>query len=396
MAFPRHITMHRGKLVFDKRHTWPDGRRERIRFRVPDDMQTQRKLASFQRNVLALLDRGVDPRKEEPSQPEPERQESPTFAKFSELFIKTYAKTNNRASTAREKRRALKRGLVQELGDLRLDQIGAREIEAFKARRKADGVANKTINEELSILSKILDYATEIGDLTTLPPKIRRLKVQPPSFDFFDFDEAERLIDAARRSADPWCAMIPFAVLTGLRLGELRGLQWDDVDLRAARMHVQRAADDKGELTPTKSYRGRVLDLAQRAVAILREHRHLRGPFVFCLEDGSMLHNHHCESKSRRERDDSPLMKVCREAGLRRMGWHGLRHTYASHLIMLGASLNEVKELLGHSSIQMTMRYAHLSPRARQSAVALLDGPRPTKDGYDLGTADGGRSKTDR
>lgn len=180
--------------------------------------------------------------------PELECREVPTFAEFSGMFIDTYAKTNNRASTVREKSRALKRGLHHELGDLRLDRIGGREVEAFKARRKADGVANKTINEELAILAKILDYAVEIGDLTTPPPRIRRLKTQQPSFDFFDFEETERLFEAVRDVRDPWCAMIPIAVLTGLRLSKLRGLQWDDVDLVAARIHVRRAADDEGDL----------------------------------------------------------------------------------------------------------------------------------------------------
>ncbi len=80
-------------------------------------------------------------------------------------------------------------------------------------------------------------------------------------------------------------------------------------------------------------------------------------------------------------KDDGPLMKVCRAAGLRRVGWHMLRHTYASHLVMRGASLIEVKELLGHSSLEMTMRYAHLSPNARKAAVALLDAAKPRQYG---------------
>ncbi|MGH1345633.1 MAG: tyrosine-type recombinase/integrase [Nannocystales bacterium] len=250
-------------------------------------------------------------------------------------------------------------------------------LHPFKARRRNEGVSNKTINEELAILSKLLSYAHEIGDREGTPPNIRRLKTQRPSFDFFDFEEAERLLTAARAAPDPWSAMIPTAVFTGLRLGELRGLLWSDVDLAGAQLHVRRAADDAGKLGPPKSGRARVVDLPRRAVEVLRAHRHIRGAFVFCREDGSMLQRWHCESKSKLERGDSPLMKRCWEAGLRRMGWHGLRHTYASHLMMRGASVTQVKELLGHSSISMTMRYAHLSPNARRSAAALLDEPAP-------------------
>ena len=84
-------------------------------------------------------------------------------------------------------------------------------------------------------------------------------------------------------------------------------------------------------------------------------------------------HAWQCESRSLDPRDDSPLMKVCRKAGLRRIGWHVLRHSYASHLVMRGATMMEIKELLGHSTLDMTMRYAHLSPNARRAAVALLD-----------------------
>lgn len=69
-----------------------------------------------------------------------------------------------------------------------------------------------------------------------------------------------------------------------------------------------------------------------------------------------------------------PLWRACRKAGLRQIGWHVLRHTFASHLVMRGAAMKVVQELLGHATIEMTMRYAHLSPDVPRQAVKLLDG----------------------
>jgi integrase len=71
-----------------------------------------------------------------------------------------------------------------------------------------------------------------------------------------------------------------------------------------------------------------------------------------------------------------PLWRACKRAGLRRVGWHVLRHTFASHLVMRGAPLKAVQELLGHATIEMTMRYAHLAPDVSREAVKLLDEPK--------------------
>jgi site-specific recombinase XerD len=68
-----------------------------------------------------------------------------------------------------------------------------------------------------------------------------------------------------------------------------------------------------------------------------------------------------------------PLWSACKRAGLRRIGWHVARHSFASHLAMRGAPIKAIQELLGHATIAMTMRYAHLSPEVARDAVSLLD-----------------------
>ena len=71
------------------------------------------------------------------------------------------------------------------------------------------------------------------------------------------------------------------------------------------------------------------------------------------------------------------LYRACRRAGLREVGWHTLRHTYASHLAMRRVAIRAIQELMGHATIAMTMRYAHLAPGATRAAVATLDQPAP-------------------
>jgi site-specific recombinase XerD len=97
---------------------------------------------------------------------------------------------------------------------------------------------------------------------------------------------------------------------------------------------------------------------------VLKKQRHLRGELVFCDEDGRMLKKGACKH---------PLWRTCKKAGLRRIGWHTLRHTFASHLVMKGVPLKAVQELLGHATIEMKMRYPHLSPYVAKEAVSLLD-----------------------
>jgi integrase len=282
----------------------------------------------------------------------------PTFADFSDRFMSTYALANNKASELEAKRIILRVHLLPQFGNFSLDRIGTAELEVYKAKKLEAKMARKSINNQLTVLRKILSTAVEWG-LIAAVPQVKWLKTPVPEFDFLTFDEAFRLIAAA---SEEWRGAIAVALRTGLRQGELRALRWSDVDLEHGRIIVRRAVWRDVISTP-KNGRQREVPLSQQAAGALREHPR-RGELVFAAPDGSLL------SKGAMK---WPFWNACSNAGLRRIGWHTARHTFASHLVMRGAPLKAVQELMGHSTIEMTMRYAHLSPDARRDAVRLLD-----------------------
>lgn len=130
--------------------------------------------------------------------------------------------------------------------------------------------------------------------------------------------------------------MITVAVRTGLRLGELLALSWTDVDLEAGRLFVRRAVA-RGIVGTPKNGRSREVALSQQARAALEAHAR-RSLLVFSDSEGRML------TKGAMK---APLANALKRAGLRHIGWHALRHTFASHLVMRGAPIKAVQELLG-------------------------------------------------
>jgi integrase len=332
----------------------PDGREQRIRKVSP--VQTRRGAEQYERELRQALLEGSYGRKEELI-------EVPRFDAFADTFLTTYARANNKPSEVDTKKTILDNHLKPAFGKLHLDGIGAQQIETYKAIKLEEGLSPKYVNNHLTVLRKLLDVAREWGKLATLP-NVLWLPVPEAAFRFLDFDEAERLVTAAQ---EPWRTMIVVALRTGLRQGELLALSWQDVDLVAGRLRVVRSRYKDTIGTP-KSKRSREVPLSAGAVRALKSHRHLRGELVFCGESGRHLTKGECKW---------PLWTTCKRAGLPRIGWHVLRHTFASHLVMRGVPLKAVQELMGHATIEMTMRYAHLSPDVGRGAVDRLDEPRP-------------------
>ncbi|MDQ3295799.1 MAG: site-specific integrase [Myxococcota bacterium] len=360
-----------GHWLFRKQIRTTDGRCVRI-FGVPTTMGLPDTRAGAdeaeRREVARVLNTG-EVKKASPSP----RKESPTVREFSKIFIET-SRITNKASTIDAKNAVFKCHLLPLIGDLPIDQVTYAVIEDLKlalARKKISRVdpdkldeartlSPKTINNCLTCLRRMLVVARKRG-LIEHVPDVEWLRAPAPDFDFLDFEEADRLVAAAEGQLR---TMILVGLRTGMRHGEILALRWQDVDLVAGRIMVRQNVV-RGIVGTPKSGKPREIALGDDVRAALKAHRHLRGPLVFCDMGGKMLTD--SESKN-------PLAHACKRAGLRPIGWHCLRHSFASHLAMRGATLKVIQDLLGHSTIVMTMRYAHLAPEVGRDAVRLLDG----------------------
>jgi integrase len=366
-----------GHWLYRKQIRTSDGRTVRI-FGVPTTIGLPDTRAGAEQAERLHLDRVL--KTGEVTRTPPSPKEVPKVRDFVELYLDA-SRLQNKPSSVAAKEWTLRRHIVPALGDLPLDQVTYAVIEDFKialARKRARNwdksdvidpptLSAKSINNILTILRRMLVIARKRG-LIAVMPEIDWLKVPAQEFDFLDFEEANRLLAAVDES---WHTMVFVALRTGMRMGELIALRWQDVDLIAGKITVCQNAV-KGRIGTPKSGKAREIALSNETIGVLKSHRHLRGPLVFCTMDGAMLK--YTELRH-------PLWRACRRAGLRPLQWHALRHTFASHLVMRGVPLKAVQELLGHSTIQMTMRYAHLAPEVTRDAVNLLDRPIARTDG---------------
>lgn len=353
----------RGHWYVDFRHEY-----QRVRKRSPENSRTG--ALAYEATLRGRLARG------QPMILAPLRRPAakPRFEAFAWRWYAVYVETNNKPSEQRSKRIILRRHLIPWFGRLPLDGITPLNVEEFKAAKVNDGLAPKSINNQLAVLAKCLRTAEEWGEIERVP-KLRQLKVPPQKFDFLSHEEAERLIDTARDLQ--WRAMVTVALRTGLRLGELLALDSSDVDLSAAILTVRRSAY-RNQLLSTKSNRIRHIPLTEDTCRVLRPI--LRSHTLIFARRGPGPLNH----KTPR----AVLRALCQEAGIRRIGWHVLRHTFASQLVMVGINIKAVQELLGHSDIRTTMRYAHLAPTVLRDAVhALETNQRATISGQPMGNA---------
>jgi integrase len=306
-----------------------------------------------------------------------------TFKTFVTEHYEPWAKAQRK--TGAEQTARLRSVFGDALDTLVLSEITPFHVERWRTARLKAGISASTVNRDLNVLRAALRLAKQWKLLSAHPlADVRPSKVDRAGAVRYLSPAEEKRLRAAlaarddtrraeRERANVWrrerqyaewpaygtytdhlTPIVLLALNTGMRRGELFAMRWPDVDLTRAIVTV-RGGDAKSGQT-------RHIPLNTEAVAVLSAWKPgAAADFVFAGRDGEAM-------------DDikTAWLNLAKAAKLESFRFHDTRHSFASKLVQAGVDLNTVRELLGHSDIKMTLRYAHLAPEHKAAAVAKL------------------------
>ena len=307
-------------------------------------------------------------------------QTGPTIREYVEGWLSTYAEVHCKPTTAKGYRQLLTMHVYPLIGDRRLDQVARADIKHLIGVLLGKKLKKSSVHNILTPLKEAYHHAIDDGLVANNPvvrtgrftrtDEDRRATIQP-----LTRTEVGILLEAAEVHAKSVATLLLCAVRTGLRQGELIGLQWGDVDFHGRFIEVRRAIV-RGQATTTKTRKIRRVDVTPQLTDRLKQLKETR-----LLEaamsgkpspDWVFLSPLGCRWDERNLR--RAFYKVLEAAKLRRVRFHDLRHTYASLLIQTTAPAKYIQEQLGHASIQVTMDvYGHLYGGEYRHFVSRLD-----------------------
>jgi integrase len=223
-----------------------------------------------------------------------------------------------------------------------------------------------TVNRYMAALSHALSVAKrEWGWIEENPAlNVTRPKEPKGRTRFLSDDERDRLLDACQSSDNPCLyPVVVLALASGMRQGEILGLTWDRVDLNQGRI----------TLYETKNGETRVVPLSGHPLAVLKDHSSVRRIDTNLVFPGKRTRNRRSDPTITPLDIRSPWEKAVKAANVEDFRFHDLRHSAASYLAMNGASPTEIAEVLGHKTLQMVKRYAHLSEAHTAKVVASMN-----------------------
>lgn len=308
----------------------------------------------------------------------------PTFKKYAEYWLETYIKPLRRITTYERYSEMLKRHVFPVLGEKPIDQVKRTDIRDLILQKHKAGLSRSMLSLIRDVISGPMGYAVEDEIIPGNPVSgiLKRLQLEREkriSVEPMNEQEVQSFLDVCFQHFREYWEFFLCAFRTGMRLGELLGLKWSDIDWNGKFIRVERSYK-RGHFDKTKTGKARRVDMSDQLEAALKELLTTRKkdavrtgsgkPLTFIFQrDGDLIEQNHIRRIFKR---------VLTKAGIREMRIHDIRHTYASLLLSQGESPVYVKEQLGHQSIQITVDiYGHLIPSSNRGAVNRLDSPQP-------------------
>jgi integrase len=342
----------------------PNGVRKSVYGKTQRDVRN--KLAALRAN----LERGIDVGSKQQ-----------TLAAFLDSWLETVVLQQCSAKTNTDYGQIVRNHLKPSLGKVKLSALSAQHVQRLLDEKRRQGLSARTVQYIHAVLRAALNDAIEwrlIGWNPTMavkPPRVVRKEVEGISE-----EQAHAILDALRGHSLE--VLVTTAITTGMRQGELLGLRWANVDLEkqimSVRNQVKRTKDEYAFTRLKTKESRRVLLLPPSLVTLLREHRgrqleeRLRlGPnwtdldLVFPSSLGTPMNGTNVTHRFQRR---------LAEVGLPQMTFHDLRHGAATLMLSQGATLTEIKELLGHSQIAITADiYAHIAPELKRAMAERME-----------------------
>jgi len=306
----------------------------------------------------------AEKQQEQARQEQEEKDNMPLSTYFDEIYYPAISQEKKKSAHVREES-LFRLWMKPTMGDKPLKDISAFDLERLKKAMLKKGRAPRSVEYALTTLGQIFRHAERLdyfqGDIPTT--KIKKPKYDNKRVRFLSHDEAHSLLEILKGKSQETYEMALLSLHCGLRAGEVFSLTWKDVDL------------DHGLITllDTKNKsKNRVVSMTADVRTIFMQ-----------MDQGGKQDLVFPDRKSggTRKQISKSFPRAVAETGLnegiddrrQRVTFHTLRHTFASWLVMEGISLYEVKELLGHASLTMTERYAHLAPGRNRRAAATME-----------------------
>jgi len=269
------------------------------------------------------------------------------FEDFADEYFELHCKVNNKSWPADQ---FLIKTLKKTFSGRYLHEISPHMVEQFKAGRRKE-VAPASVNRCLQCLKSMFNKAIAWDKFNGKNPvqQVKLFKENNQRLRFLEKEEIVRLLSRCTKHLKP---LVIIALNTGMRRGEILGLKWRDVDFKRNILYLYNTKNGEKREVPINE---------QVKTTLIRIRKNPASEYIFCNKNGKPY------TQIRKS-----FCTALRKSAINDFSFHDLRHTFASHLVMAGVDLNTVRELLGHKSLKMTLRYSHLSPSHKKRAVDIL------------------------